>query len=378
MNLEYFKIEELGFSLAYVFVFSQEKKVLSIGLDGTPYKNAVLKIANWSHMEMKFSDDPLGILSEKWDEILNRLHRIHEIRGGTWGTQFYLKGLFKGPYYNGSYYRTIECHIEITEISLTYENRLDALFEAVKEDNLPAIKQLIEGGIDLNHPRMFGVPRIGGPDYIATTYALIEAAKLGNFEVTQLLVEKGADVNLQSTYDGETPLICAFYCRDPQRVNPIVEYLVDCGANINAVGGWCTSALMQAVSMENQEMVKFLVSRGADVNIEVCIDENETRSTPLHAAIFEKRTSMTELLISLGARLDLEDSLGMLPLLTAIEVGSKEICSILLKAGANINQPDYAGETPLQLALRNNNAEMAEFLKEHGAKIIQKIDEKFY
>jgi hypothetical protein len=349
MNLENFKIEELGFSLAYVLKFSPEEKILKIGMDGTPYKNVILEITNWSCLE---------ILPENRNEILNSLYRICEIRGGTGEKHFYLKGLCKG---------TVECRIEDPEISLIYEDRLDDLFEAVKEGNISIIKQLIADGTDLNHPRMVGIPSIMSGDYIYTSYALIEAAKIGNFEVTKLLVDHGANVNVQGTSDGETPLICAFYSRDAEKTDPIVRYLVDCGADINAVGGWCESALTQALNYNNQEMVKFLVSHGADVNIEVNIDENETRSRPLHQAIFHKKAAMVELLISLGANLDLIDSCGDTPLHTAVWENNREVCSVLLKAGANINQTDYNGETPLQTALRNDNAEMAEFLKKHGA-----------
>ena len=354
MNLENFQTSELGFELAYILQFSREKRILEIALYGTPYENALIKITNWDRFNL-YPDLP-----EKIDEILNRVRSLDAISGGSTDNIFYFKGLYQQT---RGLRLMIECRIEKPEIHLIYENRLDQLFEAIKQNDLPTIKQLIEDGIDPNHPRLFGMS-----DYIRTQYALIEAATQGNFETVQFLVQHGARVNVQDKWDGETPLICAFFSRDAEKIDPIVKYLVDCGADINAVGGFCESALTQAMHKDNQEMVKFLVSRGADVNIELSIDENETRSKPLHAAIFDKRTSMVELLISLGARLDLEDSLGMLPLHTAVDENNKDICLILLKTGADINASSSYGKTPLQLAQRNDNAEMAEFLKKHGAK----------
>jgi len=103
----------------------------------------------------------------------------------------------------------------------------------------------------------------------------------------QYLVSQGADVNTlvirEPPYDEElTPLFLAVSQRDIE----IIKFLVSQGANVNMKGsnGWsplhsAVSRFLYAKSHQNIEIVKFLVSKGADVNA-----KNQFDSTPLDMA----------------------------------------------------------------------------------------------
>jgi hypothetical protein len=86
---------------------------------------------------------------------------------------------------------------------------------AVITDNLDAIKQHIAAGSDLN-----------GKDPIGGSSPLISASLFGKTAIAKMLIDAGADLNLQNN-DGSTALItAAFFCR-PE----IVKMLLDKGAD---------------------------------------------------------------------------------------------------------------------------------------------------
>lgn len=94
---------------------------------------------------------------------------------------------------------------------------------AAYNGNVEALKQHIAAGSNLNEP-----------DPTSGSTALITAATFDNREVVKVLIEGGADLNLQNR-EGSTPLHTAtFLCR-----TEIVEMLLKAGANkevMNKVG----------------------------------------------------------------------------------------------------------------------------------------------
>jgi len=93
--------------------------------------------------------------------------------------------------------------------------------------------------------------------------ALVNAARLGNIDNVQALIDAGADVNVQSN-NGYTALIWAV------RKNslPIAQALLAAGANINLQDYVGCTALIWAVRYNSLPIVQALLAAGADVNVE--------------------------------------------------------------------------------------------------------------
>ncbi|KKK72061.1 hypothetical protein LCGC14_2907670 [marine sediment metagenome] len=77
-------------------------------------------------------------------------------------------------------------------------------------------------------------------------------------EVDWLLIETGADVNVQNKW-GETALMWASYEGHPE----VVELLIERGANINAMDSNGYTALMWALKKGQTEAINLLKEAGA-------------------------------------------------------------------------------------------------------------------
>ena len=90
-------------------------------------------------------------------------------------------------------------------------------------------------------------------------------------------------------------------------------------------------------------------------------------STPLQAALSGGHNDIAKYLLSVGAKVNVKNELGVTPLLEAIHTASPEVVSALVKAGADVNAADHDGGAPLHAAVRNNRPEIVELLLAAGA-----------
>jgi ankyrin repeat protein len=83
---------------------------------------------------------------------------------------------------------------------------------------------------------------------------------------------------------------------------PVVQLLLDRGANIEQVVPGDENALIEASASGHLPVVKLLVGRGANVNARVWVEEQKEWRTPLNMAQRRGRTEVVEYLRSAGAR----------------------------------------------------------------------------
>jgi ankyrin repeat protein len=185
----------------------------------------------------------------------------------------------------------------------------------------------------------------------------------GNLAALKELVEGGADPN---TVIGEgmvatTPLIKASW----EGRRDIIKYLLSKGANVNAHNGDGQTALMQTVVRGFDDVVEVLLAAGADVKA-----RDSRGMTAFVLAADNAGLEIADVLIKHGADPDSVDLSGITALMTAADQGNEEVVRYLVKAGARVNritQLEYGGQTPLTGAAGMGQVATVKALLELGA-----------
>lgn len=112
----------------------------------------------------------------------------------------------------------------------------DALWSAVRANDVAAVKAAVEKGTDVNARNEYGVT------------ALWIAAEKGNPDVIKLLVEKGADVNARDDIWYVTPLTASVTAKPD-----IVRLLIRAGAND------ADAAIISAAAANKEEIVRAIL-----------------------------------------------------------------------------------------------------------------------
>ncbi len=154
--------------------------------------------------------------------------------------------------------------------------------------------------------------------------ALIDALEKGHESTAVLLVEHGADPNVETTLD-ETPLHVAA----EEGMVKAVEALLAHGAAVNARDYWEKTPLHRAA-----------------------------RSDAKHNAV-----EISRLLLKDGADVHARDERGETPLFIAAERGMPELLALLIEAGGDVHTRNKWGDGPLSRTYSN---EVKKILREHG------------
>jgi hypothetical protein len=140
-------------------------------------------------------------------------------------------------------------------------------------------------------------------------------------------LEHGADPNGNLVEEYLSALACAVYTGNFK----LVDLLLQHGAQLKG-----SNAIVQAAIYDNLEMVKYLLSKGADID-EVGIkgppgDERyDDNGSPLHHAATEGYTKMALFLIDAGANIYLKDSMGRTAEDLALKNNHTEILNALYR-----------------------------------------------
>jgi len=311
-----------------------------------------------------------------------------------------------------------------------------ALFYAVRRGTFYEVNLLIENGTNVNHKNSSGITPLVDSDVKET-------------EVIKLLVENGANIN---DYDeeGNNVLVRAIHRRESSTISYLLEYdylqedlnkglikacyknlteyyvdkLLEKGADINCyekssgrrnldirmLHGTGGSPLVIAAYSGSLNLVKFLVDRGAKINLKNKINQPAIVMAALagYKVIVDYLLNQSEIIIdwdnlllaaaegglletvklalNKGANINSKSNystipLGIIsydktPLMNASTVFHVmkfekslhfEIVKLLVESGANINDADTKGMTALDWAEKFENTKIYNYLKEKGA-----------
>lgn len=179
------------------------------------------------------------------------------------------------------------------------------------------------------------------------------AAMTGNKPMLDMLLKRGADVNLL-TKNRQSPLHRALTVETAQA-------LIDAGANVVSDSSDFSPILLPLKSIEVMDL---LISKGADVN-----EKDPSGMTLLITSSVNEDIKVTEYLISKGANIDEKLVMGGTALHWVLFDGKEKIAAALINAGASPHLKNYSGETPLHIAANGCLTGSAKLLTEKMANV---------
>lgn len=125
---------------------------------------------------------------------------------------------------------------------------------------------------------------------------------------------------------------------------------------------FAADTLVDAVKAGNQQAVRALIAKKADVNA-----EGADGTTPLMVAAERRNDEAAKLLLAAGANPRAANRYGVTPLALAAANGDPTLVETLLKAGADANGANPDGETVLMSAARSGSVAAVKVLLQAGA-----------
>lgn len=146
---------------------------------------------------------------------------------------------------------------------------------------------------------------------------LYESSVTGNVADFKKAIEHGADVNSKNS-EGQTPLCLVSKCRID-----LVKLLVEKGADVNLQSDDEISPLHWAVEYDNEEIVEYLLTHGAKTD-----SRDKLYETPVHWAAWTGHHRSAKLLLSYGGDPTLKNSGGITPIDLANRQGHIEVTKL--------------------------------------------------
>jgi len=208
-------------------------------------------------------------------------------------------------------------------------------------------------------------------------------------EIADLFISKGADVNAIDK-SGFNPLYNAVYKQD---IN-LLKFLISKGARVDIKPVNNNDSLLAIAdrSVNSNEIVELLIQKGAEIperlgkhllhkatdakivkillskGVYINVQDYDDLKTPLQSAIKDGRAEVVEFLIKNGADFNGKDKYGATPLHYAVRYNQPDTVRLLIASGADVNIRDNQEKTPLYLAEKEKKNEIVKILTEKGAK----------
>ena len=212
------------------------------------------------------------------------------------------------------------------------------------------------------------------------------AAKSGSLAMVELMIKENCDANARDG-NGWNALHFASYCGHYQ----VIERLIGNNVSTIATTSKQETPLLFAVKGSHFPVAEMLLRCSRDDNIVNAGDEQGQQ--PVHHTARTGSTEIFNLLMSNGAKINVENSFGWQPLHIATAYGHLNLVQRLLEQGANVDEKlgsssiknnqthkivedgywaearwPYPGSRPLHLACEYGHYEIAKFIISKGAK----------
>lgn len=203
------------------------------------------------------------------------------------------------------------------------------VLNAIDSDDVDYVRGAVQAGVLNPNQRIPAGAYPDGAPIIAV------AARSGALEVLRYLISAGADLNSRTPVN-ETPLMLAAFFYEPSLAGTPRAF------------------------ERHEKAVRMLVEAGAQL-------ENPHRYTPLAYAVYQGNDRVVRYLLERGARVNIDARNGMTyvntPLMMAAIQGNENLARALLKAGADADIRVIGGHTASELAAKYRHVGLARLLQ---------------
>jgi ankyrin repeat protein len=252
----------------------------------------------------------------------------------------------------------------------------------VRVDDFENARRLVRAGADASKPNRYGVTPMqlacanGNAKMIALLLeagadpnvvdrqgetALMNAARVGSVDSVKTLVDHGAKVEARDPAFQQTALMIAIRENHPA----VVQLLVERGAEVNVqtrtgdTPQWILPNSVPGFGHGIGIVRGGLPDRGSRYLIPGAM-------TPLLYAARDGRIESAKFLLAAGAEIDHADANGVTPLLMAITNNHVDMARYLIDQGANVKAVDWYGRTPLWAVVELRNMDVDSSTFENG------------
>ena len=193
----------------------------------------------------------------------------------------------------------------------------------IYKKDINGIKELLTKGADVNiREKTMG-----------STPLIVACSLEGTYEIVELLISEGADINIQGSHDGRTPLMWA--AANSQKT---VELLLAKGAKVNVTGVDGMTEFIQSIfgilsGSVTTKVCDLLLEKGANINHQLT-GPDATGWTALMFACSNGKADLVQYLVSKGADVNLKAKDGTTALSLAKKEKNDDIIKILKANGA--------------------------------------------
>lgn len=259
-----------------------------------------------------------------------------------------------------------------------------ALLVAARRGNLETVEALLQHGADTELQ-----------DMLTGWRPLHWAARLGHFSVLGLLLGSGAEIDARMSFSLDTPiLLAAKHCEFDA-----MNMLLDRGANVDFVGIDNRTVLFHVVRKGSTELIKRVLCKGVRPDItclfealsnwerddhyeraKLLLEHGASPNIPLNTPKGPKfllpwvirqwylNVGVTELLLEYGVDVNTTGPGRFTPLLSVVfDEPAFKMAQLLLDHGADPNAANEKGVTPLVICAGKGNVDVSKLLLKHGA-----------
>jgi hypothetical protein len=191
---------------------------------------------------------------------------------------------------------------------------------------------------------------------------LISYAIRGSALLANLFLDYGGNVNAKNE-NGLTALMAACALNNLAYAAALIER----GADINAVDKEGRSALGLAISQQHTDVINLLFQKEASATPDGL--------SPLLPAAMQGNEDAVRILLDRGADVNSVDGDGYTPLMHAANQGHIDVTRLLIERGANLSASLKTGDSAIVLAARNGHDEIETLLVMMGANLDLYLEE---